>query len=214
MRLKLIAALEGDAESLWFGLPNDFFPHTGCELFTSVKASFPGGIDTMTVTQGTSTWLANEKHEFSSSDRVGAEGVFAVRVTPKKQFEPNCVLEENGASRALALTFFPTWEHLDKDLFTPYVEVVFLVDRSGSMGQGFGPARGLRIMKARETLSLFLSSLPQNCRFQIIGFGSSFVNLFRTGPELYTPQTLKQAQVSLEFHLSVRVSHLQSKRST
>ncbi len=195
VRIKLVAALEGHSAGLWFGLPNDFFPRTGCDLLTTVKASFPDGIDTMTVTQGASTWLADENHEYHSSTYIGAEGVFAMSILPKKKFEPSVLLEENGASRALALSFFPSWEHLDKDLFTPYVEVIFLVDRSGSMGQGFGPKRGGRIVKARETLTLFLSSLPQNCRFQIVGFGGRFVTLFPDGPQLYTPATLKEAQV-------------------
>ncbi len=37
-------------------------------------------------------------------------------------FEPHVILEDDGKTLAAALTFFPSWEQLDKDLLTPYVE--------------------------------------------------------------------------------------------
>ena len=43
----------------------------------------------------------------------------------------------------------------------------FLLDRSGSMS-------GSRIIKAREALIFFLRSIPANCLFSIISFGSKF----------------------------------------
>ena len=43
----------------------------------------------------------------------------------------------------------------------------FLLDRSGSMS-------GQRIIKAREALIFFLRSMPENCLFSIVSFGSDF----------------------------------------
>ncbi len=43
---------------------------------------------------------------------------------------------------------------------------IFLVDRSGSM-------MGSRITAANEALKIFMRSLPTDCRFSIVGFGSS-----------------------------------------
>ncbi len=51
-------------------------------------------------------------------------------------------------------------------------EYIFIVDRSGSMS-------GDRIKHAKETLLLFLKSLPVGCYFNILGFGSNYEVLFK-----------------------------------
>jgi hypothetical protein len=47
--------------------------------------------------------------------------------------------------------------------------IIFLIDRSGSMG-------GHPIAHVRRALSIFVHSLPQDCRFDLIGFGSTYVS--------------------------------------
>nr|CAX74653.1 Loss of heterozygosity 11 chromosomal region 2 gene A protein homolog [Schistosoma japonicum] len=64
-------------------------------------------------------------------------------------------------------------------------EFVFLIDRSGSM-------EGDNISYAKTSLLLFLKSLPVNCRFQIIGFGSNFAALF-SEPTDYSEDSLNAA---------------------
>ncbi|CAH8832448.1 unnamed protein product [Trichobilharzia szidati] len=64
-------------------------------------------------------------------------------------------------------------------------EIVFLIDRSGSM-------HGDNISYAKTSLLLFLKSLPVKCRFQIIGFGSSFDSLFPE-PTDYCEESLNKA---------------------
>lgn len=44
---------------------------------------------------------------------------------------------------------------------------IFIVDRSGSMG-------GRRIEVTKDAMKLFMQSLPSNCRFQIISFGTTY----------------------------------------
>jgi len=67
----------------------------------------------------------------------------------------------------------------------PPVEFLFVLDRSGSMSGG-------QIRKAADALQLFLRSLPPNCAFDIIGFGSSWESLFG-GSVAYGADTLKIA---------------------
>lgn len=69
---------------------------------------------------------------------------------------------------------------------SPNSEFVFVVDCSGSM-QDAG-----KIGLAQEAMTLFLKSLPVDCRFNICRFGSSFQTLF---PEsaVYNEETCKAA---------------------
>lgn len=48
---------------------------------------------------------------------------------------------------------------------------VFICDRSGSM-------EGIRIEIVIEALQLFMASLPQNCTFKILSFGTSTESIF------------------------------------
>ena len=67
------------------------------------------------------------------------------------------------------------------------VELIFLVDRSGSMG-------GTSIEQAKKALELFLHSLPTDCYFNIFSFGSTFDSLFEKS-EKYDDHTLFLAKM-------------------
>ena len=64
-------------------------------------------------------------------------------------------------------------------------EFIFLVDRSGSMS-------GDHIFHVKEALILFLKSLPTNCDFNVIGFGSYYRSLFQVS-QVYSESTLEKA---------------------
>uniref|UniRef100_A0A2P2I2A9 von Willebrand factor A domain-containing protein 5A-like n=1 Tax=Hirondellea gigas TaxID=1518452 RepID=A0A2P2I2A9_9CRUS len=65
-------------------------------------------------------------------------------------------------------------------------EVIFVVDRSGSM-------QGENIQSARAVLLLFLKSLPPGCLFNIVSFGNTYTLLFKDGSREYCKDTLDKA---------------------
>ncbi|RXG73255.1 von Willebrand factor A domain-containing protein 5A [Armadillidium vulgare] len=70
--------------------------------------------------------------------------------------------------------------------YSPHNEIILVVDRSSSMS-------GSKMMKAKNTLLLFLKSMPPGCRFNVVSFGSYFKSLFKSSSEQYTEYTLKKA---------------------
>lgn len=82
-----------------------------------------------------------------------------------------------GGAEAIGIAFAPTFTKT-----SAASEVVFLVDRSGSM-------EGQSIEEVRNALQLCLRSLTPGCRFNIVGFGSRYEALF--------PETRPYEQASL-----------------
>ncbi|KAF2356295.1 VIT domain [Trinorchestia longiramus] len=85
--------------------------------------------------------------------------------------------------QVLMINMFP---ELPESSYSHFNEVIFVVDRSGSMN-------GEKIQSARAVLLLFLKSLPPGCRFNIVCFGSSHFFLFKEGSRVYTQETLAEA---------------------
>ena len=67
-----------------------------------------------------------------------------------------------------------------------YTEMIFLIDRSGSMA-------GSRIEQVKETLLIFLRSLSEGTMFNIVGFGSRSEFLFKSGSVEYNDSNLETA---------------------
>lgn len=119
-----------------------------------------------------------------------------VLVTQKDPHTPRAIPESGNAklsqrkymgSPAVMLNFFPKFETK-----RAACEFIFVIDRSGSMS-------GSYIKSARETLLLFLKSIPPGCCFNIIGFGSSYQVLF--------PDSVEYNQSNLD----AAVSHVEKK---
>ncbi|KAH3763253.1 von Willebrand factor type A domain [Pelomyxa schiedti] len=99
----------------------------------------------------------------------------------------SCIGEYNSASdtTCLALLFTPSIS-IEETINT---ELVFLVDRSGSMA-------GHQIEQAVLSLQLFLRSIPVGNRINVVGFGSTFVKMFPTSVP-YTQQQLEIASAAV-----------------
>ena len=126
----------------------------------------------------------------SEEKDLGSDLVILVKM--KDPHAPKAVVEggvekkaEFMSSSAVMINFFPDFADIEAAC-----EFIFLVDRSGSM-------RGSYIGSARETLVLFLKSIPEGNFFNIIGFGSSYSKLFPdTVPydEQHLEKAIKHAQ--------------------
>nr|CUU99416.1 hypothetical transcript [Hymenolepis microstoma] len=90
---------------------------------------------------------------------------------------------ENGlfSSDCVLINFLPRLPCLPQS----NVEIVFVIDRSGSMD-------GDPIRQASESLLILLKSLPMGCRFQVIGFGSTHSLLFPE-PQYNTEENTNKA---------------------
>ncbi len=73
---------------------------------------------------------------------------------------------------AVMISFIPTEQDYQGNSENVTNEFLFVIDCSGSMGSED------KIGLACKAMLLFLKSLPVNCRFNIIRFGSSFAALF------------------------------------
>ncbi|XP_046359724.2 von Willebrand factor A domain-containing protein 5A-like isoform X2 [Haliotis rufescens] len=95
----------------------------------------------------------------------------------------------------LMLSFYPDLTVTAKH--TVKAEFIFIIDRSGSM-------MGTPIKSAQESMLYFLKSLPVDCYFNVISFGSSYGALFPKGSERYSKESLTKAmvlQASLEANM-------------
>ncbi|CAG8710555.1 8161_t:CDS:2, partial [Acaulospora morrowiae] len=95
---------------------------------------------------------------------------------------PRAFVEYNSTTETncVMLTLVPKFA-----LKETLVELIFIMDRSGSM-------RGEPIQKAAQTLQLLLRSLPEGCYFNVVSFGSHHDSLFPQS-QLYSEVTLTRA---------------------
>jgi len=105
-----------------------------------------------------------------------------VMLKSEKNDEPSIFLEKNEKTLAAMVSLIPSFQ-LDQQK----TELIFLVDRSGSMD-------GSSMELAKEALQLFLHSMPVDCYFNIWSFGSHFSSLFQNGSKLYDDDTLAEAK--------------------
>ena len=89
-------------------------------------------------------------------------------------------------SPALMLTFLPHFSREEIEAAEINSEIIFMIDRSGSM-------RGEPIASARSTLELLLRSLSPGCAFNVLGFGTLYRLLFSEGSKRYDSDSLAEA---------------------
>jgi len=95
---------------------------------------------------------------------------------------------------AIMSSFTPTEEDCRRAMNTDDItnEFIFVIDCSGSMHSEN------KIELARQAMLLFVKSLPVNCHFNIIRFGSEHKNLFHEITAIYDKYHAKQAERLVE----------------
>ena len=102
-----------------------------------------------------------------AQEHVALDRDLLLLITPTETGAPQVVLERTKSGRvAAAVTFHPQFAAARVP-----ADVVFLVDRSGSM-------QGSSIEQVRNALQICLRSLEAGCAFNIVGFGSTFESMF------------------------------------
>ncbi len=98
---------------------------------------------------------------------VALDRDFVLNVSAPVFDRPQAWLERSDDGReAIAVAFVPKIE-----VAVAPAEVIFAIDRSGSMG-------GTSIEEVRNAMQMCLRSLIDGCRFNIVGFGSTYDALF------------------------------------
>ncbi|KAK0659476.1 von Willebrand factor type A domain-containing protein [Cercophora samala] len=115
---------------------------------------------------------------------------FILHVVATNTANPVAVLETHPTipnHRALMATLVPKF-----NLPSSKPEIVFVCDRSGSMGEG------KRIPNLKTALRLFLKSLPLGVKFNICSFGSRWDFMFPEGSRTYDASSLADATQYVE----------------
>ncbi|PKC66648.1 vWA-like protein, partial [Rhizophagus irregularis] len=107
---------------------------------------------------------------------------FILVVKSKDLDQPRAFLEYNPETQTncVMLTLVPKFS-----LNTTITELIFVVDRSGSMS-------GEPMKKAAEALELLLRSISEDCYFNVVSFGSHNDSLFPKS-QLYSEESLSEA---------------------
>ncbi|RIA99005.1 hypothetical protein C1645_557241 [Glomus cerebriforme] len=107
---------------------------------------------------------------------------FILVIKSKDLDQPRAFVEYNPETQTncVMLTLVPKFA-----LNTTISELIFVIDRSGSMS--IEPMK-----KAAQALELFLRSVPEDCYFNIISFGSHYDPLFPKS-QIYSEKSLSEA---------------------
>ncbi|KAL1410462.1 hypothetical protein Q8F55_004473 [Vanrija albida] len=154
----------------------------------SVIKSIQSPSHTLTVNIGTTSTAPDADPTFSkasatlSLNSTSLDTDFIVQVVATKLGEPSAVLETHPTipnQRAIMASLVPKFE-----LPAEAPELVFVCDRSGSMGG--------KIPDLKSALHVFLKSLPVGIKFNICSFGTRFDFLWDKS-QTYSEKSLKAA---------------------
>lgn len=110
-----------------------------------------------------------------------------------KDFEmskAHCIIENNNGNYTGLISILPSGDNHDLELMDGKGEFILLLDRSGSM-------QGKKLQMAQQAVLIFLKSLPENCKFNIVSFGTSYDLLFENSVD-YAEISITEASEKLK----------------
>jgi hypothetical protein len=141
---------------------------------------------------------SNDKGQFSAKSHLAAKTSdldrdLVILIDSSDPHKPTVFVEKSEDPLIAGMvSLVPSFNLRDQK-----VEIIFLVDCSGSMGPGYkyntNEQTSGSIGSAKKALGLFLHSLPADCYFNIFSFGSHFDSLFETSVK-YDDNTLLKAK--------------------
>ncbi|KAH3759502.1 Vault protein inter-alpha-trypsin domain [Pelomyxa schiedti] len=194
-KLQCVLQLETLKDETLFYIPKSVFPGT---VPVEIEATFssPQGIVNISCPTHRPLLISDassglKKLHWSSPTGILGNDFICV-VFHEKPHIPTAVVETtpDKSSCAAMVTFYPEWSNLNSDFLDPMTEIIFLLDRSGSMSGCSGGRSAISLLA--ETMLMLLHSLPYGCLFNIIGFGSSYERLFQQSIT-YNDESLSQS---------------------
>ncbi|KAK4170513.1 von Willebrand factor type A domain-containing protein [Cladorrhinum sp. PSN259] len=160
----------------------------GSNIKTIQSPSHPISITVGNTSKGSAAGAEMSLQKASATLALGTAELdkdFVLHVVATNIANPVAILEHHPRipnQRALMATLVPKF-----NLPSTRPEIVFVADRSGSMGMDN------RIPDLKTAMKLFLKSLPVGVKFNICSFGSRHEFLFPEGSQSYDASTLEKA---------------------
>ncbi|KAK1757730.1 von Willebrand factor type A domain-containing protein [Echria macrotheca] len=160
----------------------------GCNIKSVQSPSHPISVTVGNTSVGAASGADMSLQKASATLSLGTTELgkdFILHVVATNTGNPIAVLETHPtipSQRALMATLVPKF-----NLPSSKPEIVFLCDRSGSMGGGN------KVSNMKTALHIFLKSLPVGVKFNICSFGSRYEFLFKNGSRTYDASSLKEA---------------------
>ncbi|OHT03794.1 hypothetical protein TRFO_01469 [Tritrichomonas foetus] len=161
-----------------------------------VEQAFPIQQVTSNVENGKWTLNSSDNHkgkyEFHCREKIKQKSfIITTKLQEKlKSFISKHFLNDKEKNKYIAISAFP---YIPQEIAlekSRHQEFVFVIDCSGSMSGG-------SMVRAKECLLIFIHSLPINCYFNVVQFGSSFHKLWENS-QLYTEKNVNHAISCME----------------
>ncbi|OHS97296.1 breast cancer suppressor candidate 1,bcsc-1 [Tritrichomonas foetus] len=165
-----------------------------------IEQAFPIEKVTSNIENGQWTIDTNDNkkgtYEFHCIEKIKQKSfIITTKLQEKlKSFISKHFLNDKEKSQYVAISSFPNIPQEIASSRSKNQEFVFVIDCSGSMSGG-------SIKRAKECLLLFIHSLPINCYFNVVQFGSTFKKIWENS-QLYTEKNVLHAISSVEAFTS------------